>query len=281
MKSRWVALLLCLVLLSLQACAVADHTRTGHDKLTELILFGDDHYSTGKDVKIKERIEALKYASYLCLDQFNHQGDTELQKLKEFGVANLPGSISDIDFKDNSEHREYTHRGWDYNYVKDEAHWGIRKRILIETVNKVFDFGFTSGSHFGIDHYDKRCESFAAVVYYIHVLQDHLEKKEFKPLIMPIARANDSEAIIDELLKHFQVLFADQASSRVYLTMVSDIITVQEQAKTLVGSVGGLNTEEKLEEYYTCCENLRDVLKDGLHILLHRCDWFEKAFPAI
>ena len=37
----------------------------------------------------------------------------------------------------------------------------------------------------------------------------------------------------------------------------------------------------ELQEYYVCCENLRDVLKDGPHILLHRCDWFEKAFPAI
>ena len=63
--------------------------------------------------------------------------------------------------------------------------------------------------------------------------------------------------------------------------MVSDIITVQDRAKILVGSVGGLNTDDKLAEYYTCCEDLRDVLKDGLHILLHKCSWFEKAFPVI
>ena len=195
-------------------------------------------------------------------------------------MHNLPGKIDDIDFTGNDHHREYTHRGWEYNYTTDKAHWEIRKRILRETVNHIFNFGFGSGRYFGVDRYDKRCDSFAAVVYYIHVLQDHLEKKEYKPLIMPLAREHDNLAIIDELLKHFEVLFADQTGSRVYQTMVSDMMSILDEAKKLVGS-GGLTTDEKLEDYYNCCDKLKGVLKDGLHILLHKCDWFEKAFPAI
>ncbi len=204
----------------------------------------------------------------------------ELQTLKDFGVYNLPGSITEIDFPGNAYHRALTHRGWEYNYEVDIAHWNIRKRIMLETVNHIFDFGFLSGRYFDVDRYDKRCDSFAAVVYYIHILQDHLESKALKNLIMPIAQEHDNKAVIDELLKHFEILFEDQKITRVYQTMVSDMMLIQYQAKRLVGS-GGLITEEKLEDYYNCCVSLKDILKDGLHILLRRCDWFEKAFPYV
>lgn len=72
----------------------------------------------------------------------------------------------------------------------------------------------------------------------------------------------------------------DQKSSRVYLTMVNDMKIILDEAKTLVGS-GGLNTEEKLDRYYNCCERLKGVLKDSLYILLHRCNWFDASFTAI
>ena len=65
-----------------------------------------------------------------------------------------------------------------------------------------------------------------------------------------------------------------------WMRMVSDIELIRKEAETLVNSVGGLNTEEKLDEYYHCCERLRDILKDGVHLLLHRCDFFIKVFPV-
>ncbi len=90
----------------------------------------------------------LEYASYLAIDQSGGNGEEKLNFLKSKKARHLP-KLAEFDLTGifYGNHRNYTHRGWDYAYPvpkdesQDKANWPARKNILRSTVNKVCDFG--------------------------------------------------------------------------------------------------------------------------------------------
>lgn len=175
MKRKLIAIIGVIIFL-LQATPLAyAHNRTEHDKQLEKVLFGRDNYHASQPKKEQDAIEALKCAVYLCIDQFNNSGEQELKTLKDYKVPNLPKKVADINFFGNYTHRKYTHLGWVPVMTPTEGNWSTRKEILLSTVNKVFDFGWTSGFSFlGITSldYSEQCDAMAALLYYIHILGD-------------------------------------------------------------------------------------------------------------
>ena len=109
------------------------HDRAGHDADIEYVLFGEENYKNSHPL-VKDILEALEDATYLCVDQYNGSGEKELKNLLD--KEKIPGiikSIDEINYTSNSTLRGLTHRGW--NMIYDEkAHWPLRQAILINTV---------------------------------------------------------------------------------------------------------------------------------------------------
>ena len=95
-----------------------------HDNIMYKMLFG-----TANSYKKDDRVKILEDASYLAIDQFNGQGQDKLDFLREEKhIDNMPSDISEIDFNYNSQHRSYTHRGWDHTYTKSEEALALGKK---------------------------------------------------------------------------------------------------------------------------------------------------------
>ncbi len=251
-----------------------------HDKCLESVLFGMD----GVPAESKESVKMLEYASYLALDQCNGNGEDKLTYLKNCGVPKLPVSINQIDFRGNSFHRRFTHRGWNYLYSGDsaKANWPVRKVILCSTTDKVFDFGVSEELKGG---FCNQCDSFSALVYYTHILGDILSDKSPKGFTeqIPFARAHADENTPDlfyELRPHLEILFHEtgETRSRVYQGLMNKFDKLARQARGLEATTGGVNTQEKIMEQKEYEQELMDTLKAYVPRLLRRTDFFEKAF---
>ena len=251
-----------------------------HDAHLELVLFGDELFSQSQPADIKAAIQSLKHASYLALDQYNGGGQTQLDYLHSVKVSGIPRYIADFNFSGNSTHRSYTHRGWNFSYVIDKANWQVRKDLLIASSNKILDFGLLSNRLLG---YDKRSESFAALLYYVHVLGDHLADKELnsrEELRIPFAGhlGRDKYDIIQELLPHFDVLFEQQKNGFQYSAFVNELKSINERVSALESSEGGINTQEKFVQRQEYAQKLLEVLGDYVPNLLKKEDYFSRVF---
>ena len=129
------------------------------------IIFGDNALQRQSDDNVKLLMDAL----YLCSEQSDNLGQEKLDNLKLHKVRKVP-SLSDINIKDDCL-LDCAHNSWEYEYKNNVEIKNTRKKILNNSVNKVFDFGFINnlfGSSSG------KCESFSALLYYSHILSDYL-----------------------------------------------------------------------------------------------------------
>lgn len=253
-----------------------------HNARLIALRFGEGHQSLSAEQQ--EKLNALTSAVYLALDQFNAHGDDKLQYLREtHGLSRLPVVLAEIDFRGNQHHRTFTHRGWDHVYPRDKANWPKRKETLLEATEKVFDFSLVSGTALGIDFgYDPKCESFAALLYYAHVLEDYEAQTTYKnnvmiPFAHPHADDNNPD-LMYELIKHLEILFAEQEGSRVYTSMMDELKTIAEKARMIAGGIGGVNTDEKYSDYHELMDKCATTLNGHLHILLAKEDFWVKVF---
>lgn len=269
-----VLVLFVLALLCVVTCSA--HDKDEHYKELERVLFPAEYVVSQKSLTIQNKITGIKAASYLTLDQFNGNGTAELQILHDLGIQHIPDSIEEIDFKDNSQHRNFTHRGWDFQYTVDKASWSMRKKILVESTNEIFAFEHSNA----LRGYNEQCNSFAAMVYYVHVIGDHLEDKSFKKseLKMNLGGSKDEQDIIMELQKHFAILFESQKWSVDYLALIANLKLLNYKISKLVSSQGGINTQEKFEKYHSYAEELMEELQKYVPGLLEDEVFFAKVF---
>lgn len=254
-----------------------------HNFYLELVLFGPNNAVTTMSPKAQNALKALEYASYLALDQYNGKGTTELTYLQStYHVPGLPKNIDAIDFQGNEFHRKFTHYGWDHQYDDDRANWAVRKNILLATTEKVFDFQMFSGKILWLDvGYAQKCNSFAALLYYVHVLGDHEALESYKNIaMMQLAQPhpNQSPDIYSELKYHLQVLFADQSTTHKYEAFMQELDTQAEAARRLAASPGGISTDEKFVEYKAQVDALLTLLQDYVWQMLKEEKFFTDVF---
>lgn len=282
MKRIICCVLLFAVLLSTTISAYA-YEAAQHNFYLESVLFGPNKTIAAMSPDAQNALKALEYASYLALDQYNGRGTAELAYLKStYHVPGLPGNIDAIDFRGNEYHRKFTHYGWDHQYGNDMANWAVRKNILLATTEKVFDFEMFSGKILGFDvGYTQKCNSFAALVYYVHVLGDHEALKKYKNIAMiQLAQPHSDQSpdIYSELKKHLEHLFADQASTHKYEAFMRELDTQAEMARRLAASTGGINTDEKFVEYKAQVDALLTLLQDYVWQMLKGEKFFTDVF---
>lgn len=260
-----------LILNCLSGSNVYAFERKDHDKYMIEVLFKNFLEAENK-ADIQDEIAALESASYLAIDQFNGNGQKDLDILKAYGVIGLP-SLSTIDYSASGKtHRSYTHRGWDHVYVGLAAdRWKQRKQIMLNTADAVFDF---QGN-------EKQKESFCAVIYYVHILGDLLDDENYKidnGLIMDPGGRADKEDIIDELLKHFKVLFEDQKFTHKYLFLTTAMDRYNTKLSKIVRSEGGINTDQKFALRQEYVEGLMKLLTMYLPEMLKEETFFYNTF---
>lgn len=280
MIQRRIALGLAVLLsfsMALNSISVFAHDQNEHNKELEEVLFGNDSARNDLTDKSQNALDAIEAAAYLALDQYNGNGKKQLDLLKKEGVHGIPKTIDEIDFGGNNYHRIYTHRGWNFNYSSDLAHWPVRKKLLLDTVNTKMKFGIMSNRWTG---YSNKCDSFAALVYYVHVLGDHIEDEKYLasgPKIELAYPQSGEPGIVSELIKISEILFEDQADTLTYQAYIQKLYTIQIKAQSLVSKTGGI-TQERFEEYHSYSEDLMEVLKLYASVLLKEEDFFNKTF---
>ena len=281
MKKRLIALLSQTVILSLSLSYAIASDRDVHDGYMLQVLFGKGFKEESYSEKELMAIEALEAASYLAVDQYNGNGVDELKILSEYRVSSLPSSISEIDFPGNQYHRRYTHRGWmgpynneDRPYPDDKAHWNTRKSILLQTTKKVFGFN---------DSQSRLNDSLSAVIYYIHILGDHIVETDYQKMnsdMIGVGGRNDQYDIIHQLISHFDILFTSPTSTNRYNSFRSQLRLLNNEFSNLVNKDGGVNTPEKQTEYSALAKKLMDLLIKHVPELLQEEAYFSKVFPA-
>lgn len=257
-----------------------------HDAYLEQVLFGEKNYKNSKSEKVQNKVLMLEYASYLAIDQDRSEGADKLDFLKKMKVRGLP-KLNEFDLTGvfYGNHRNYTHRGWDYTYripegeKHDKANWPVRKKLLCSTVNKVFDFGFKN-ELFG--NVCKQCDSFSALVYYVHVLWDHIEKKKYtsSDLTIPLARDHASEENQDvfwEIKKYSETLFVSQKKNITYFSFMQELDNLAEKARSLAGTKGGMN-DTNFYQYHQYADDLMNLLISYIPLLLENEEFFKTEF---
>ena len=232
------------------------------------ILFGT--YSiTNKDGTNK--LKALECASYLCLDQYNGGGKCELSFLNNtFKVKGIIKDISKINFSMNPYHRRYTHRGWNFKYPDDKAHWNLRKEIMINTVKKVFNYNDS-----------KKCDAMASALYYIHVLGDYFGMDESgyeryknnsnkNPLLMELySEGKNTEYLLDSLKQSLISIFSFQKKSTAYSSLINFEFGEIEN---------DLKNSSDYKSFKEVCVKLESALKRYVPELMRDNEAFRKAF---
>lgn len=248
MKRRFVALVTCIVLsLAMSTVAFAKLTPE-YVKDYERVLFGKSGVPT-LSANAEVSLEILEDAVYLAVDSYNNDGEDELQFLQKNGVNRLPSSISELTFTSNSHHERYTHMGWEYSYTLDKGKWhDIRKPLLINAVNKALSFPggwliqLDKFSWFTNDEsaYDKKCVSFAALLYYIHILGDHAHNTyTTDPDRIPLGHSNPgvtNRDVLFDLEEHLAILFADQSNEANYKKLMSELDNIGKDIRGLAGA---------------------------------------------
>ncbi len=165
MKKRWSAFLLAIVLLfSSSSTAFACDEEQTNTYITQ-ILFGDRAQSKANDENVKMLLAAL----YLCSEQADNLGQDKADCLKKGRVSGVP-NLASLNIK-GTFLLECSHNTWEYEFAGAKKIQASRKTVLRNTVNKIFDFGYFNnlfGSSRG------KCDSFAALLYYSHILSDYL-----------------------------------------------------------------------------------------------------------
>ena len=154
-----------IVLLSVFSSTVFACNENQTNTYVAQILFGDSAGTRSSD----EHALMLFNALYLCCEQTGGQGQDKIDYLKAHRVSGIP-ALNSLTIK-----ADYllacSHNTWEHEFPAAEKNQANRRKVLRNTVNKVFDFG-TFNNWFNSS--GGKCDSFAALLYYSHILSDYL-----------------------------------------------------------------------------------------------------------
>lgn len=273
MKKRLLVFLLVLSLIAPCLDVASAHGKAKeHYSDMEKVLFGGKYHGVSQS-----ELNVLEFATTIAIDQSGDDDQNQLQELHSFGVENLPDSVMDtvemnpkgIHITKSSGHRAYTHQGWTYNYSKSlsMANWPVRKDVIRETVKKVFNFDTVD---------DKKCDSFSAVLYYVHILGDLQEDSKYKEngQIISLVEAHPRKQyesntdIFIELEHYLPILFKDQVDDAYYKQMMRKIKNLHSEAMATAKT--GWYAEGRMDMYHQYVKDLLEILSENMSPLLEK-----------
>ena len=304
MSKRLLSLILIIAIILCHPFPIFAHSRAEHNEELEYVLFKNRYYKESHP-KDKVKIDAIEKAMYLCIDQFNGEGKDDLEYLINVAkIPDIPSSIEAFNYTSNYAHRELTHRGWSIEY-EPKAHWPIRQNILRSTVKEILFSSLHNplqsvpliGEQYS-KKYNLQCENFCIFLYCVHVLGDHIEAGKDKKdkditrqktlsekttalaYILPLVRPNDRDnpGLIPDIISSCEVIFASQSKTESYKHFMQELEKLKSQSAKIIGSKGGVNTEEEFNEYNACAENLLETLALYVPGMLVKEEFFNNSF---
>lgn len=305
MKKRILAMFLLLVFVVGSVPGALAHDDQGkHDKDLKYALFG----LREKKLADEENtiFKAISNAAALTIDQFSQNEQlrrkestyNDLQsELQELNLPALPDSFDKLDLNINvapdgknitaNSHRKYTHLGWNYKDYPNVEFWETRKQVLLHTVNWTL---FNNGALFSKTPWlsdvlyppSEQCEAFCAMVYYIHILGDHIEGDnpekltDLEPLIQYTSLS--TPGIIAELKEQLSIVFVSQEDSWTYAALMDKLTGLAIRAERNCGTWGAVDTKEKCTLNQNYAKELLDILSAYLPILLKNEPFFSNHF---
>jgi len=292
-------LLISLLSMSWIVPALAHPDQNDHYIDIEKILFGkeiltkserDSTTLTGDPAK--DALISLEHAAAIVLDQYKGLYQDKLDRLREYGVQNLPPDTTTkmdedprgINFgASGHDHRSFTHRGWTFSYLpaSSKANWPVRKEILLETAKAVFDAELLD---------DKRREAFCALIYYIHVLGDLLPDSKEKDgsitvhLIQPNASTRNPAENADiflELDRYLSILFTNHGTT--FSRMQKKIRNLRSEAIEIsrrYNSFPDKNNPQAMNDYHDIAKRLYKILCVEINPMLQLEPFFNRVFLA-
>ena len=255
------------------------------------VLFGDKYYS-GKDASTVQKRQSLEYASQICIDQFGSSHKSMMEKLIIATPRLSSISIEEIAlFAGISNHRQYSHKGWNYLYENDslnedwiETKWPKRQNLLRITSEEIFNFNGLPSFIDALLGFDIKCDNFCALLYYIHILGDHIEFNQTtyhytrngvmgKDQVIPLGGTRN-DSIISELLKTFVVLFPTQD----YSELERELNSANTRIVSLLNAPDTLNTENGFMRYTDQAKNILKILSEHIPNLLRNEEFFRQVF---
>lgn len=269
---RIFACLLILAIIFNSTSTVYAYERAGHDELMLDVMF-KNFKEIDNDKTVQKEISALESACYLTIDQFNESGQKDLDFLNTYGVKGLPKSINDIKISAGpNTHRNHTHRGWDYGYVGEAAvKWPKRQELLKKTVDTVFDFGGNNAQR----------DAFCELLYYVHILGDHIDDTSYKinnGLKIGVGGRTDQYDITHKLLDCIEIVFSEQKHTHKYRSLTSAIERYNSRFSKIVRSEGGIDTEEKFQQYNEYTKDFFKMLTMYIPEMLKDEPFFAEVF---
>lgn len=304
MRRRVIAIFLIAVMLFCTSpLALAHDDQSKHDEDLKYALFGERDKSFTR--KEGTAFAAIADAAALSIDQFSPNVELkwkngtyeELNRnLSNLGLPELSMDFSEIDLNANivkegnvtaNTHRRYTHLGWNYDKYPYPDFWNARKSVLVDVTNRVLFYPqstIVSIPWIADLMYSpsEQCEAFSAVVYYIHILGDHIEGDDptkltdLEPLIQYASLS--TPGIITELQEQLSVLFASQRNTRTFMAMQQNLTDLRLKVEQNCGMWGAVDTKEKCSINQKYANELLDILAKSLPILLHNESFFSNRF---
>ena len=264
----------------------AHPTAEEHNKELEAVLF-ERGYSKHQE-KIKDYVTAIEYASNLTIDQYGGSGEDKYKELRRLKMGGLPLQFKEIDYSEDlfgqgkkinpNTHRLYTHQGWDRDHGNSKVNkfWKTRKKILLGTVNSIFDFGKFSA----FTGYSDKCNSLAGIIYFVHILGDYDEANDRSKIVYlaDLSGRKDGYDMIPALQQYIKTLFQDQKSSQDYKDIMSGLDDIGKKAGRIYRSTGGVNTDEEFQEYRQYAVDLMELLQNHMPQLLKNEEFFKNVF---
>lgn len=213
-----------LIVLFFSYTSIFAHSEGQHINDMYEILFGDLSFS-----RSNPSFQLLRQATTLTLDQYKEgQNIDKYNFLKENGVPYIP-ELDKLTYSASpSTHQRYTHLGWNFVYIDKRGNWEQRKLMLVSTVNHVFKFKETEKI---------KADSFAALLYEIHILGDHIGDKQSTSntriklcsekgykgeLVSPTSDGPFNNAtLITYMIYHSERLFRGQKSTKEYKALIN------------------------------------------------------------
>ena len=244
----------------------------------------------------------------ITIDQFDQNKSTkkgskegtydDLQEtLKNLNLPEISYSFDEIDLNSSitvngeklnaNTHRKYTHMGWNYKNYPNAEFWQKRKDVLLHTVNWTLfnDSATFKGIPWARDWLyapSEQCEAFCAVVYYIHILGDHIEGDtpekltDLEPLIQYTSMS--TLGIIVELKEQLGILFSSQSGGWTYAKLMEELSALQLEAERNCSMWGSVDTVEKCKKNQAYAKKLLEILSTNLPTLFGKEPFFADCF---
>ena len=164
-KSVRSGLIVCIILCLFQMSDVYACNKELSSSILSQFLFGELDQSRTKTADYQYLTSAL----YLCSEQCDGSGAEELKVVNRKPFSDI--SMEEINVS-SEQLFETSHTLWTYESQQTAEAQKNRKDLLRDAVNRTFDFGFFNRL---FHKTTAKSDSFAAILYYAHILCDYLQ----------------------------------------------------------------------------------------------------------